>query len=63
MINRASVGKRPAYHETGKEDNPLSELCSLEVFCQYLINKMCKLLEEPETTHNIIDIKDLSNWL
>lgn len=49
MINRAQVAKPRTYYETGTEDNPLAKTMSPEAFAQYLIHKMCAMLEEPES--------------
>lgn len=65
MLNRAPAQQPRIYHETGIEDNPLAKTLSPEEFAQYLINKMCALLED-EPAPVIVectDITDLDHWL
>jgi len=65
MINRAPAQQPRTYQETGTEDNPLAKTLSPEEFAQYLIEKMCALLEDdpkPEIVE-CTDITDLDRWL
>lgn len=62
-LNRCPASEsKPRYRETGKEDNPLAELCTPEMFCQYLINVMCAKLEEPASPPDP-EKTDLDYWL
>lgn len=65
MLNRAPAQQPRIYHETGVEDNPLAKTLSPEAFAQYLINKMCALLEDDPVPEIIAcdDIQDLDFWL
>jgi len=67
MLNRAPAQQPRAYNETGIEDNPLAKSMSQEDFAQYLIHKMCAMLEEddpkPDPEPEITDIQDLDYWI